>query len=110
MSAENERFFDVIDPTAEAGCMLASESARTFEAMKDELIRSFPGQFALVCGARLVGVYSKVDEAMGAAARLVDDETLQQGTPILISEIAVRASVRVLATPYKRAAPAAATR
>ena len=90
--------------------MLASESARTFEAMKDELIRSFPGQFALVCGARLAGVYSTVDEAMGAAARLVDDETLQQGTPILISEIAARASVRVLATPYKRAAPAAATR
>ncbi len=85
--------------------MLASESARTFEAMKDELIRSFPGQFALVCGARLVGVYSKVDEAMGAAARLFDDDSLPQGTPILISEIALRASVRVLATPYKRTAP-----
>ena len=90
--------------------MLASESARTFEAMKDDLIRSFPGQFALVCGARLVGVYAKVDEAMGAAGRLFDDEALPQGTPILISEIAVRASVRVLATPYKRGAAAAVAR
>jgi hypothetical protein len=101
-------FFDVADPRPEGGSMLASESARTFEAMKDELIRSFPGQFALVCGARLVGVYSKMDEAMGAAARLFDDDALPQGTPILISEIALRASVRVLATPYKRAVAAVA--
>jgi hypothetical protein len=100
----------VIDARAESEAMLASESARTFEAMKDELIRSFPGQFALVCGARLVGVYSKVDEAMGAAGRLFDDDSLPQGTPILISEIALRASVRVLATPYKRTPPAAPSR
>jgi hypothetical protein len=83
--------------------MLASESARTFEAMKNDLIRSFPGQFALVCGQRLVGVYARVDEAMGAASRLFDDDQLAPGTPILISEIALRASVRVLATPYRRA-------
>jgi hypothetical protein len=83
--------------------MLASESARTFEAMKEELIRSFPGQFALVCGQRLVGVYARVDEAMGTASRLFDDDDLPPGTPILISEIALRASVRVLATPYRRA-------
>jgi hypothetical protein len=101
------RFFDARDRRAEGESMFASESARTFEAMKDELIRSFPGQFALVCGRRLVGVYAKVDEAMGAASALFDDDELPQGTPILISEIALRASVRVLATPYKRAAATA---
>jgi hypothetical protein len=82
--------------------MFASESARTFEAIKDELIRSFPGQFALVCGQRLVGVYQHADEAMGAASKLFDDDELPAGTPILVSQIALRATVRVLATPYKR--------
>jgi hypothetical protein len=83
--------------------MLASEAARTFEAMKDDLIRSFPGQYALVCGRRLVGVFRHVDEAMGATSRLFDDDDLEPGTPILISEIAHQVSVRVFATPFKRA-------
>ena len=82
--------------------MFASESARTFEAIRDELIRTFPGQFALVCGQRLIGVYKYADEAMGAASQLFDDDELPPGTPILVSEIALRSSVRVLATPYKR--------
>jgi hypothetical protein len=85
--------------------MFASESARTFEAIKDELIQSFPGQYALVCGQRLVGVYKHADEAMGAAAKLFDNDELPAGTPILVSQIALRATVRVLATPYKRRAP-----
>jgi len=84
--------------------MFASESARTFEAIKDELIRTFPGQFALVCGQRLIGVFKLAEEAMGAASKLFDDDELPAGTPILVSEIALRASVRVLATPYKRRA------
>jgi hypothetical protein len=84
--------------------MFASESARTFEAIKDELIRTFPGQFALVCGQRLIGVYKRADEAMGAASRLFDNDELPAGTPILVSEIALRATVRVMATPYKRRA------
>jgi hypothetical protein len=91
--------------------MLASEAARTFEAMKTELIRSFPGQFALVCGRRLMGVYASADDAMHAASKLFEADELPQGTPILISEIAMRASIRVLATPYRRApAPAVAAR
>jgi hypothetical protein len=88
--------------------MLASEAARTFEAMKDELLRSFPGQFALVCGRRLMGVFASPDEAMNAASKLFEGDALVPGTPILISEIAARSSLRVLATPYRRAAPAAA--
>ena len=82
--------------------MLASESARTVEAMKDDLLRSFPGQFALVCGRRLMGVFVSADEAMTAASKLFEANDLSPGTPILISEIAARASIRVLATPYKR--------
>ena len=88
--------------------MLASDAARTFEAMKEDLIRSFSGQYALVCGRRLVGVFKHVDDAMGACARIFDDEELEAGTPILISEIALQVSVRVFATPFRRAAPAAA--
>jgi hypothetical protein len=87
--------------------MFTSEAARTFEAMKDDLLRAFPGQFALVCGRRLMGVYANVDEAMVAASRAFETNDLPAGTPILISEIAARASVRVMATPYKRV-PAAA--
>jgi hypothetical protein len=82
--------------------MLASEAARTFEAMKGTLIRTFPGQYALVCGRRLMGVFKHVDEAMGACSRLFDDDELEPGTPILISEIALQVSVRVYATPIKR--------
>jgi hypothetical protein len=82
--------------------MLTSEAGRTFEAMKQDLLRSFPGQFALVCGQRLVGVYETVDEAMVAASRAFDDDTLPAGAPILISEIAAAAAIRVMATPYPR--------
>jgi hypothetical protein len=90
--------------------MLASDAARTFEAMKDDLIRSFPGQYALLCGTRLIGVFKHVDDAMGACSQLFDDDDLPPGTPILISEIAERVSVRVFATPFRRpGAPAAAT-
>ena len=74
--------------------------------MKDDLIRSFPGQYALVCGQRLIGVFRHVDDAMGAASRLFDDDQLAPGTPILISEIALRVSVRVFATPFKRSGSA----
>jgi len=40
---------------------------------------------------------------MGATSRLFDDDELEPGTPILISEIAHQVSVRVFATPFKRA-------
>jgi hypothetical protein len=86
--------------------MFSDESARTFDAMKDDLIRSFPGQFALVCGRRLVGVYPRVDDALLAASRAFEAEDLPAGAPILIAEIAAQASVRVMATPFRRAAAA----
>jgi hypothetical protein len=91
--------------------MQTSESARTFEGMKDDLLRSHPGQFALVCGPRLMGVYPSIDEALAAASQAFDDEEVTAGAPMLITEIAPHASVRVTATPFRRAtAPGAAAR
>lgn len=87
--------------------MFTSEAARTFEAMKGDLLRSHPGQFALVCGQRLVGVYPSIDLAMEAASLAFDDD-LMAGLTVLISEIAEHAAVRVQATPYRRPAAAAA--
>jgi hypothetical protein len=91
--------------------MQTSESARTFEGMKDDLLRSHPGQFALVCGPRLVGVYPSIDDALAAASQAFDDDALAPGTSLLISEISLHSSVRVTATPFRKApAPAAAAR
>ena len=85
------------------------EGARTFESMKTDLLRSFPGQFALICGQKLVGVYATIDEAMVATSEAFD-EYLPAGMPIFISEIAEPASVRITATPVRRAPPQAAAR
>jgi hypothetical protein len=75
--------------------------------MKADLLRSFPGQFALVCGQKLVGVYATIDEAMVATSEAFD-EYLPAGTPILISEIAETVTVRITATPIHRAPPQSA--
>ena len=80
-----------------------NEAQQTFEAMRPDLVRSDPGRFALVCGDSLLGVYSSVDEALFACSRAFDDRTLPEGAPVLISEIAERVSVRVMARPYRRA-------
>jgi hypothetical protein len=82
--------------------LASSEEARTFEALKPDLLRSAPGRFALVCGRRLVGVYDTVDEALAAASIAFDRAVLPPGAPILISEIAEPAGVRVMATPHRR--------
>ena len=84
--------------------MLAStEEVRTFESMKADLLRSCPGGFALIAGRRLLGVFTSVDDAMVAASEAFDAETLPPGAPILISEIAEKVTVRVMATPQRKA-------
>ena len=85
----------------------ATDEAAVFESMKDELLRSFPGRFAVICGRRLVGVFASVEEAMGATSRAFDAGQLAAGAPILISEIAEKVTIRVLASPQSRAAQAA---
>jgi hypothetical protein len=81
----------------------STEEARTFESLKADLLRSSPGAFAVVCGRRLVGVFASIDEALAAASIAFDEGTLPAGAPILISEIAERVTVRVMATPHQRA-------
>jgi hypothetical protein len=79
-----------------------TEEARIFEAMKDDLLRLYPGRFAVVCGSRLVGVFKSVDDALLATCSVFDKGQIPAGAPILISEIAKTVSVRVMATPSSR--------
>jgi|SRR5579872_6190678 len=79
-----------------------TDEARVFEAMKDDLLRLYPGRFAVVCGRKLMGVFVSVDDALLATCRVFDDGGIPEGAPILISEIAEAVSVRVMATPSSR--------
>ncbi|HEY2903213.1 MAG TPA: hypothetical protein VGL59_21705 [Polyangia bacterium] len=79
-----------------------TEEARVFEAMKDDLLRLYPGRFAVVCGEVLVGVFPSVDDALLATFGVFDDGKIPAGAPILISEIAKTVSVRVMATPSSK--------
>jgi hypothetical protein len=81
----------------------ASEEQLTFESLQPDLVRSDPGRFAVVCGNRLLGVYGSVDDAFLASSRAFDARELPEGVPVLISEIAVQVSVRVMALPSRRA-------
>jgi hypothetical protein len=87
----------------------SSEEARTFESLKAELLRSARGKFAAICGQRLLGVFGSIDDALNAASDAFDADTLPAGAPILITEIAEHASVRVMATPQQRARAAQST-
>ena|SRR5215831_2413786 len=82
--------------------LASSQEARTFESLKAELLRSSPGQFAAVCGKKLLGVFSSVDEALQAASDAFDADTLPAGAPILITEIAEKVNLRVMATPQQK--------
>ena len=74
--------------------------------MKGELLRSHPGQFAVLCRDRLVGVYLTVDDAVLAVSRAFDDHALPDAAPVLISELAAPVTVRVTAHAYPWIAPA----
>jgi hypothetical protein len=82
--------------------LASSEEARTFESLKAELLRSSPGQFAAVCGKKLLGVFTSVDDALQAASDAFDADTLPAGAPILITEIAEKVNLRVMATPQQK--------
>ena len=81
----------------------SSEEHRTFESLKADLLRSSPGKFAAVCGKKLLGVFASIDDALNAASEAFDADTLPAGAPSLISEIAVKVNVRVMATPQQKA-------
>ncbi len=88
--------------------LASSEEARTFDSLKSELLRSSPGQFAAVCGKKLLGVFASIDEALQAASDAFDADELPAGAPILITEIADKVNVRVMATPQQKAKSALA--
>ncbi len=77
----------------------APEETRYFDSCKDALLAQHAGQFAVVCGRRLVTVQGSLDEALSAAAEAFAEGLLQDGAPILITEIADPARVRVVAEP-----------
>jgi hypothetical protein len=81
-----------------------SEEEKAFESMRPELVRTDPGRFAVVCGERLLGIFSSVDRALTEASRAFDGGELPEGAPVLISEITERASVRVMARPAPKPA------
>jgi hypothetical protein len=79
-----------------------TDEARVFESMKEDLLRLYPGRYAVVCGRKLLGVYPSVDDALLETCRAFGDGAIPDRAPILISEIAPTVSVRVMATPSTR--------
>jgi hypothetical protein len=58
-----------------------------FEDRKEELCARYPGQYAVILGRRLLGVYASLEAALQATADQFDDGEVPAGVPILISEI-----------------------
>lgn len=83
--------------------MVLDENA-TFETLKADLVRRYPGQFAVLCGDSLLGVYDTVEDALLAVSSAFDECALPEAVPVLISEIADPVTVRVTALPYPREA------
>jgi hypothetical protein len=97
-------FFDGINVSGSVDAMIsAPEEQRAFETMKPDLVKRHPGQFAVFCERRLLGIYDSADDALAASSRAFDAGTLPEGADLFISEIAEQASLRVTARPYPRA-------
>jgi hypothetical protein len=79
--------------------LTASVESRFFDSCKPQLLERYAGQFAVVCGRRLVGVHTSLALALAAAADAFGDGALEDGAPILISEIAEVPKLRVVAEP-----------
>jgi hypothetical protein len=74
-----------------------TEEIAFFESRREDLAGEHTGQFAIVCGRKLVGIHSSLDLALQAAAEAFGDGELAEGTPVLINEIGEAAKVRVVA-------------
>jgi hypothetical protein len=79
--------------------VMAPDAARFFDSCKPRLLEKFAGQFAVVCGRKLLGVHASLELALKAAAEAFDQGAFDDGSPILISEIAEEARLRVVAEP-----------
>lgn len=80
----------------------AHDETRFFDSCKPQLLERYAGQFAVVCGNRLIGVHTSLDQALKAAADAFGDGLLEDGAPILISEISEESRLRVVAEPRSR--------
>jgi hypothetical protein len=77
----------------------ASVETTYFDSCKQDLLDHHAGKFAIVCGRKLFGVHDTLDRALRAAGEAFGDGLLEDGAPILITEIAEPAKVRVVAEP-----------
>jgi hypothetical protein len=78
----------------------APDESRFFDSCKPELLERYAGQFAVVCGRKLIGVHVSLEQALKAAADAFGDGQLEDGSPILISEISEESKLRVIAEPW----------
>jgi hypothetical protein len=81
----------------------AQEETHFFDTCKRTLLERYAGQFAVVCGRRLIGVHASLDLALKAASDAFSAGFLEDGAPILINEIGEQPRVRVVAQPKKQA-------
>jgi hypothetical protein len=77
----------------------ARDESRFFDSCKPQLLERYAGQFAVVCGRKLIGVHTSLEQALKAAADAFGDGLLEEGAPILISEISEDSKLRVIAEP-----------
>jgi hypothetical protein len=80
----------------------AQEETHFFDTCKQTLLERYAGQFAVVCGRRLIGVHASLDLALKAASDAFSAGFLEDGAPILINEIGEQPKVRVIAQPTKQ--------
>lgn len=79
----------------------AQEETHFFDTCKHALLERYAGQFAVVCGRRLVGVHTSLDRALKAASDAFSAGCFEDGAPILINEIGEQPRVRVVAQPKR---------
>jgi hypothetical protein len=83
----------------------ANEESRFFDDCRPALLEHYSGQFAVVCGKRLLGVHASLELALQSAADAFSQGLLQDGAPILIDEIGAVPRVRVVAEPKRVVRP-----
>jgi hypothetical protein len=84
---------------------MGSDEPGFFGLTRAELVARYAGQFAVVCGRKLMGVHSSLEQALEAAAELFGGGGFEEGAPILISEIAAETKLRLVAEPRSPAIP-----
>jgi hypothetical protein len=77
----------------------ASVETQYFDSCKRDLLDHHAGKFAIVCGRKLLGVHDTLEKALRAAGEAFGEGLLEDGAPILITEIAESAKLRVVAEP-----------